>query len=79
VRSGLLHGPSTCAARKTRLVNLGATTLNEEYQHDHKQHTANNPDNCYIVHVMPPFVLMRKIGAERLRHDNHLRPQSNYK
>lgn len=60
------------------LVNLGATALNEEYQYNHEQHAGNYPNNRYVVHVKPPFFLVRKNCAKRLRHDNRLGAENHY-
>ena len=42
----------------SRLLDPRATTLNQNDQHDDKQHAGYNPDNRGLVHVDSPFVLM---------------------
>jgi len=39
-----------------RLLNPCATPLNQNDQHDDKEHAKNNPNNRNTVHVDSPFI-----------------------
>lgn len=49
---------SACPRIETFLLDPGATTLNQNDQHDHSQHASNNLDDQCIVHVESPFFLV---------------------
>jgi len=49
------HGfckPQICAAA---LANLGAAALDEDAEHNDKQHAGDNPDQSNLVHFQSPF------------------------
>jgi hypothetical protein len=37
------------------LPNFGAAALDEDAEHNDKQHGGDNPDNCCLVHIESPF------------------------
>jgi hypothetical protein len=40
---------------KAELLDLSASALDQNNQHDNEKHTGNNLDNCGLVHVESPF------------------------
>jgi len=60
-KRGVVHGrvhPQAPPAlhAEIRLLNPCATPLNQNDQHDDKEHAGNNPDNRGTVHVDSPFI-----------------------
>jgi hypothetical protein len=43
--------------KKSVLLHPCTTALNQNYEHDHEEHTGNNADNCYIVHSLVLLLL----------------------
>ena len=47
---------ATSLELNSELLNPRATALNQNDQHDHKQHAGYDPDHCATVHVKSPFL-----------------------
>jgi hypothetical protein len=74
-------GNSNAARNEHRfymLTNLSTTALNQNDQHDDKEHAGNYPDNRCIVHVSSPLS-MREILVKRFRYHDSGRTQSHQK
>ena len=54
----------------SRLLDLGAPTLDKEQQHDHKEHGSDDTDDFNIAHDsrFPSFLV--KIRTESLHHND---------
>jgi hypothetical protein len=60
-----------------QLLNPGATALDQNDQHNHKEHTRNDPDNCWCIHGESPFFIIRPIlpisGEKQQAHRNSMK------
>jgi len=65
---------------QTLLLHPCTTTLNQNDQHDDKEHAGYDPDNRGTVHVVEsPFLCLLEKLAERVRHSNDGGTKHNYK
>lgn len=74
------------SARCTRLslqallLHPRTTTLDQNDQHDDKEHAGYNPDNRGTVHIVEsPFLCLLEKLAERLRHGDYRGTKHDYK
>jgi hypothetical protein len=59
------------------LLNPLTATLDQDDQHNYRQDSGNDPNNCYIVHVYSPFFLFTEVLIKTFHYYNGRWPQSH--
>ena len=61
------------------LLNLRASALNQNDQHNDKEYAGNYPDNRSRIHFNSPFFRLLEKCFERIHHDDRSRTKYNDK
>lgn len=59
------------------LLNPLTATLDQDDQHNDRQDSGNDPNNCYIVHVYSPFFLFTEVLIKTFHYYNGRWAQSH--
>jgi hypothetical protein len=60
-----IEAPENLRQRRN-LLDPGATPLDQDHQHENKEYTGNNPDNCGAIHF-PTLLSTTKFAASSAR------------